>query len=340
MKTYRLAVIIFLFLGFLVLPSCIEESDTSDTTSQPSQVPASTTGEGADPGAVLSDGTVGNPVFTLTWSHLENNEGPDIDMFVIDPNHATLSTSRDGAGLGPTAEGGAIDYDDQGETGPGDGGGPERAFWPTGRMPAGIYTYGIKYYAGSGEADYTFRVYKNGSLDKTLQGTLSSPGPRKVLGAACNVPAVQNLCNLYNADPSKFRYCQDLAYAEITGNASPSGEFSKSELKNLLDREGYIKVNEGVVPTTYDPAMDYNIEDGDVIMFYTGDPPHNPLNAPHYAVVRGGKIWQILHWGEGGQLDGPRELAYFGNSRTLVNAFSGSSVTTNNTYVYFVCYNR
>jgi hypothetical protein len=352
MKIYRFAVIAFLFLVLMLFVSCAVEDDSSDTNSEPTETTSDSTSdtsdtsepsdpsEGADPGALLSDGTVGNPVFTLTWSHLEDNEGPDIDMFVIDPNHVMLSTSRDGASLGPTAEGGAIDYDDQGETGDGDGGGPERAFWPAGKMPAGIYTYGIRYYAGSGEADYTFRVYKDGLLNKSLQGTISSSDQRIVLGAACNVPAVQDLCDLYNANSSKFLYCQDLAYAAITGHAPPSGNFPKAELKDLLDREGYMKVSEGAIPEIYDPDKNYFLVDGDIIMFYNGEPPNDPSNAPHYAVVRGGKIWQILHWGEGGQLDGPHDLSYFWNSRSLINAFTGRSVVTNSSYVYYVCYNR
>ncbi|MBW1903461.1 MAG: hypothetical protein JRJ20_17825, partial [Deltaproteobacteria bacterium] len=309
MKITRLTFIAFLLTG-LVFVSCDmgeEAVDNNNETVSNNETTASDTSEGADPGAILSDGTVGNPVFTLTWSHTENNEGPDIDMWVIDPNHAMLSTSRDGAGLGPTAEGGAIDYDDQGETGDGDGSGPERAFWPAGKMPPGVYTYGIRYYTGSGEADYTFRVYKDGSLADSSYGTLNSTDKRKVLGVACNVPQVQDLCDLYNSAPDKFLYCQDLAYAAITGKASPGGNYSKADLKNLLDREGYTRAYEGTVPQAADPTVNSNLVDGDIIMFYLGDPPNDPSNAPHYAVVRGGKIWQILHWGEGGQLDGPRD---------------------------------
>jgi len=345
MKITKLTFITFLLIG-LMFVSCDlgeEVADSNNETAITSETPAGNTSEGADPGAVLSDGTVGNPVFTLTWSHTENNEGPDIDMWVIDPNHSMLSTSRDGAGLGPTPEGGAIDYDDQGETGDGDGGGPERAFWPAGKMPAGIYTYGIRYYTGSGEADYTFRVYKDGSLADSSYGTINSPGQRKVLGVACNVPQVQDLCDLYNSAPDKFNYCQDLAYAAITGKVPPvpvSIEAAKAQIKTLLDQEGYTKAYEGAVPQTYDPNVDYNLVDGDIIMFYTGNPPNDPSNAPHYAVVRGGKIWQILHWGEGGQLDGPRDLSFFWNNRSLINAFTGESKLAQSAFVYFVCYNR
>ena len=75
-------------------------------------------------------------------------------------------------------------------------------------------------------------------------------------------------------------------------------------------------------------------------MFYNGEPPNDPTDARHYAVVQGGKIWQILHWDKGGQLDGPRDLSYFWNTRTMINAFTGETGMTQNAYVYYVCYNR
>jgi hypothetical protein len=96
----------------------------------------------------------------------------------------------------------------------------------------------------------------------------------------------------------------------------------------------------GLSPQTPDPTVNSNLVEGDIIMFYLGEPPNDPSNAPHYAVVRGGKIWQILHWGEGGQLDGPRDLSFFWSSRSLINAFTGESKVTESSFVYFVCYNR
>jgi hypothetical protein len=330
---------IIIAISLVAAAGCIDSGgdDDDQVLVQPDAGP----GEGTDPGAILADGTIGNPVFTLTWSHLEADEGPDIDMWVIDPTNAMLSTSRDGASLGPTAEGGAIDYDDQGETGSGDGGGPERAFWPAGSAPAGVYNYGVRYYTGIGSADYMFRVYKEGSVSATSTGTLSTSGQRQMLGAACNVPAVQNLCDLYNSNPTRFEYCQDLAYAEITGSVPPDGrtiDQEKAEIKNLLDQNGYNKVYEGI-PNSNNAAF---LTEGDIIMLYTGDPPNDPYKAQHYAVVHGGKIYQILHWGEGGQLDGPRDLSYFAlnNSRTFINAYTGETSVSNSPYVFFVCYNK
>jgi hypothetical protein len=297
--------------------------------------------EGDDPGPYLGDGKIGDPAFTLTWSHTETDEGPDIDMWVIDPNLLLLSTSRDGYSLGPTPEGGVIDHDDQGATGPGDGGGPERAYWPQGKAPGGVYTYGVRYYTGRGAANYTFRIYKDGNLAATKKGTLSTTGERQVLGSACNVMAFQDLCDLYNANMKKFEYCQDLAFAGITAKVPPNSDTSKSQIYDLFKQYGYVQMDEGVlIPEYYDPLHDSNLQEGDIIMFYNNQPPNDPRDAPHYAVVRGGKVWSILHWDEGGQLDGPRDLAFFGTNRGLYNPYKGEYKTFTNPYVYFVRYQK
>lgn len=127
-------------------------------------------GEGQDPGGR------GSIAFTLTWSYTGGGEGPDIDLWVIDPHGQKLSCSRDGYSLGPTPEGGRIDFDDQGDSGPGDGGGPERAYWPEEQAPRGTYTYGVRYFYGTGTAYYTLNVYKNNLSVSTKTGTLSSEG--------------------------------------------------------------------------------------------------------------------------------------------------------------------
>ena len=97
-----------------------------------------------------------------------------MDMWIVDPNGHTLSTSRDGRALGPTPDGGRIDRDDLGGHGEGDGGGPERAFWPKGKAPRGKYTYGVRWYKGIGVAKYTVRVYIGDTLHETKTGTISA----------------------------------------------------------------------------------------------------------------------------------------------------------------------
>jgi hypothetical protein len=123
---------------------------------------------------------------TWTWSNSSRTEGPDIDIWVEDPNGHLLSSSRDGYGLGPCPDGGKIDEDDLGGWGNGDGGGPERVYWPTGLSPTGTYTYGVRYYQGDGTVEYTLRVYKGSTPQTTKTGTLTSPGSRITLGTVIN----------------------------------------------------------------------------------------------------------------------------------------------------------
>ena len=142
------------------------------------------TGGGGGGGGGDDPGGRGDISFTLTWTHSgsSSSEGPDIDMYVTDPNGYKLSTSRDGYGLGPTPNGGSIDYDDRGGDGAGDGGGPERAFWPTGAADRGTYTFGVRYYSGTGTAYYTLRVYVGSTVAQTYTGTLTSKGSQIQVG--------------------------------------------------------------------------------------------------------------------------------------------------------------
>lgn len=135
---------------------------------------------GVDPGGR------GEVAFTLVWKHANSQRpnGPDIDMWVKAPNGVQLHSSGVGLGLGPAHDGSMIDIDDQGgemRSGrvnrySGRGGGPERAFWPIGAAPRGDYAFGVRYYAGTGTASYTFRVYTKETVVATYTGTLTAPG--------------------------------------------------------------------------------------------------------------------------------------------------------------------
>ncbi len=126
---------------------------------------------GEDPGGK------GDISFTLTWSWSDpGSEGPDIDMWVLDPNGYLLSTSRNDYGLGPSPDDGQIDVDDRGAFGDGDGGGPERTFWPSGQAPAGLYRYGVRYYQGDGAVSYILNVYKGAVKVDSKSGYLNEEG--------------------------------------------------------------------------------------------------------------------------------------------------------------------
>ncbi|MCG3171860.1 MAG: hypothetical protein GMKNLPBB_00001 [Myxococcota bacterium] len=128
----------------------------------------------------LDPGSRGDISFTLVWSFSidaqmgERRGGPDIDLWIVDPDGFRLSSSREGAGLGPSKNGGQIDMDDRGAWGDGDGGGPERAFWPTGGAPKGTYVYGVRWYLGFGSVQYTLRIYRGSTLVQEKTGRLGA----------------------------------------------------------------------------------------------------------------------------------------------------------------------
>ena len=134
-------------------------------------------GGGGGPGI----GARGDVSFTLSWTYdvggqgPERKGGPDIDIWVMDPLGQRINTSDERPiRRGPTQQGGRADRDDQGGYGPGDGGGPERIFWPDNKSPSGTYRYGIRWFNGVGSVEYVVRVYLGKELVATKTGTLTS----------------------------------------------------------------------------------------------------------------------------------------------------------------------
>ncbi len=123
---------------------------------------------------------LGDPEFQLIWTYAGGGEGPDLDLIVIDPLGQTLGPSQPG-GFGPTPQGGQIDVDDRGQFGLGDGGGPERAFWPAGSSPAGSYCYGLRYWSGDVLVEASVLVYVNGILREFRDATLNGAGDDMIL---------------------------------------------------------------------------------------------------------------------------------------------------------------
>lgn len=119
--------------------------------------------------------------FTLTWQYdldrqgEDGSGGPDIDIWVLDPLGQRINTSTEPPiSVGPTPQGGRADRDDRGGYGTGNGGGPERIFWPEGRSPGGVYRYGVRWFRGKGSARYVMKVYLGEELVDTKTGLLAS----------------------------------------------------------------------------------------------------------------------------------------------------------------------
>lgn len=137
--------------------------------------------------AGIDPGGRGDVAFTLVWTHANSQRpnGPDIDLWVKAPNGVYINSSGVGVGLGPASDSSMIDIDDQGgemrsphreRRYSGQGGGPERAFWPEGRAPRGEYAFGVRYYSGTGVATYTVRVYNKENVVATHVGFLKEKG--------------------------------------------------------------------------------------------------------------------------------------------------------------------
>jgi len=172
------------------LPTVLEGDKKAALPPPPTGPPSGTSGTsgggstgrsnvGEDPGAR------GDISFTLVWGYSIGRQGrdmrggPDVDIWVMDPRGQVLSTSREGFALGPTPDGGRIDHDDLGGWGTGNGGGPERVYWPKGRAPAGKYTYGIVWYEGIGSANYTVKVYIGNTPHITKTGRVVAAQRRR-----------------------------------------------------------------------------------------------------------------------------------------------------------------
>lgn len=132
----------------------------------------SSNGSGDYSGSEGSDvGGRGDVSWTLTWSYSgsEESEGPDIDLWVQSPSGYTVSgVNRSSGNL-------ALDVDDRGAFGSGDGGGPERIYFSS-DMTLGTYEYGVRWYQGdSGTVRYTIRLYHGSTLVGEDSGNLNAP---------------------------------------------------------------------------------------------------------------------------------------------------------------------
>jgi hypothetical protein len=157
-----------------------------------------------------------------------------------------------------------------------------------------------------------------------------------------------SLQQIYNKDKENFEYCQDLAYAQIFHKPPPSSEglsaFAKSvqggqrkaEVGDALNTAYKIEA-QGYVVKGSAPSID--LRDGDIIVFGFDSYP-DPKNAPHYAVAESGKILQVLAWGQGGSLDQPRDPAWFFNTRTVTNPYTGETSTSPKVYQYYIQYRK
>jgi hypothetical protein len=117
-------------------------------------------------------------------------------------------------------------------------------------------------------------------------------------------PGPPDIGTIYNADPNKFRQCQDMVYGRLWNKPPPDNKGQdKANIYTKMEEEGYWQVHQG---GAYDPegaaSKLASLRDGDIIMFGVDGLP-DERNAAHYAIVENGRIYQILNLPKGGEPD-------------------------------------
>ena len=122
--------------------------------------------------------------------------------------------------------------------------------------------------------------------------------PEKVPPAPPKPPGIDTI---YNADPNKFRQCQDLVYGRLWNEPPPTGSQDKAKIYAKMVEEGYWLAEQGGKYDLKDAMSKLaSARDGDIIMFDRHGLP-DEHRAAHYAIVENGKIYQILNLPKGGE---------------------------------------
>lgn len=156
----------------------------------------------------------------------------------------------------------------------------------------------------------------------------SSEGPVESLG---------ELLDIYEQNKSQFSHCQDLAYAAIFGKAPGQAQVDKGEIPRGLSKYQYSLVENGYIPAAQ-TEVNIDLRDGDILMLDFNRAPAEG-NAAHYAVVLEGKIYQILHFREGGEIIPLGDIAYFFKKRVITKP-NREVLRPSNIYQYYKIYRR
>ncbi|MEA3255439.1 MAG: hypothetical protein U9Q22_06355 [Candidatus Altiarchaeota archaeon] len=156
----------------------------------------------------------------------------------------------------------------------------------------------------------------------------------------------QSIQDLHKKDEDKFIYCYDIVYTKLHKSAPPQRHGTtdagkeKQQIHEDLTNKNYGEAKRGHIPDASQGVSLMDMKDGDVVLFGFDSYP-DPENAPHYAVVEDGKLWQIVHWSKDkGFLDKPRDPEYFFNQRTIIHPTTKESKTSPRIYRYYTIYRK
>jgi hypothetical protein len=181
------------------------------------------------------------------------------------------------------------------------------------------------------------------SSSSMFSGTFSQANCKQAVGSG------QSTVDIYNKNKENYVFCQDLAYTEVfhkppdssanlgaIGKAA-AGHQRKAEVGDKLLSDYNVAAGGSVAQGS---SPDIALQDGDIIVFGSGSSAPDPKNAQHYAVVKGGKVLQVLAFSQGGALDQPRDLGWFFDTRTVTNPYTGTSSTSPLVYSQYTVYRK
>ena len=154
----------------------------------------------------------------------------------------------------------------------------------------------------------------------------------------------RDIQEIYKSDEKNFQYCYDIVHAHLhkSGPAARQGVVDSAQEKKQIYEDmidsGFSEAAKGWVAEGSDGST-MNLRDGDIIFFADKDYP-DPINAPHYAIVVDGRIWQVLNYKQGGYLDGPRDPAYFFSPRSGTNPYTGAQWSSPKVYHFYRVYRK
>jgi hypothetical protein len=169
------------------------------------------------------------------------------------------------------------------------------------------------------------------------------PGKPPKKPAPTAEPKRPGIEDLHDQNRDKFKHCQDLPWARLHDRPPPSpGSITKREVFNKLIDEGYRFEPEHVVHDPADAAK-IPIKDGDILMF-DFDVPVDVVDAAHYAVVEGGKIYHVptLPQPDQGQIEtlDRSQLDWFFRRRAIVGDNSGKVYRPDKVYKHLLIFRK
>lgn len=175
-----------------------------------------------------------------------------------------------------------------------------------------------------------------GSVALSYSDLMMYDGGTYVLDLEYYPEIIHSYWNAWKENQTAITFCYDLPYYILFGYPPPLDETAtdtKSKLYQKLLVSGYHVSAQGELNSSV------YIQDGDIILFGTAALP-DPANAQHYAIGIGNSIWEILHWSEGGEFDGPRDPAYFLNRPKMQNPYTGVEEEPLVPFLYYMIFSK